>query len=795
MEETERDCLLFALYATVGEILEKHKKGPLFGTTNDESTSLCENVYNILHHGSSVQVTPDTVDFWPFIEGLLTVQPCLASLYKKFDRKRFLSNGERCQAWIRHSLEENSLGSHLAILVASQDHLERNYHDFAFLRHRHHFAAMRDCLRALEQEDMNRLPDLSEFTNIGMSGPLDLSPPDVVVRPHCGSIPSGYDSGVEFAENRKMMNASSFVPVNPVSSVGLSQAVGSLKTTRSVAMALEHHEGRDKSPSNAVMLLEKLKDGKARSYSLRKDEEEEEDPGEFDGEESNSEEEDDNDDEVDGGSDAEKSLDPSFVRLNVDELEENKGGEEVEESKDKEVGTESLLNMMGSPKLVSATNLERDNSHFIVSDCIISAVEELRSIEEEKRAFRIVAEEEKQYVRWRKSSEMKNDETDDSNSEKEYELSEEPKSPCSLRDHRSSSMASLFNVSDFQSVSRTRANSVASQRLAGKNSAEAVGQSMLDLFSDKELPPHSEMQHLILARDNYFRQVTSSYNTTVVDDESQVWGEASRVRGTSDWAPPRPQIIFFVHPTVKRKQAMAKQNFRCAGCGLRVEAQHMKYFRYCEYTGKYFCSSCHTRKMYIIPGRILQKWDFRQFSVSNHAHELLTRIFNDPIFNVAAANRALLRKVRDLAVATSVREQLHRMESFVKACRLADSLVPDFRRFGYLISSSEHALYSLKDLFRLNRGDLLPSLKDLAERALSHFDGCLLCQARGFVCEVCKDFKDIIFPFQTRKCAQCPECRNCFHSRCFESVKNQCSRCERMRARKLKGNEESEKPQ
>ena len=195
---------------------------------------------------------------------------------------------------------------------------------------------MRDCLRALEQEDMNRLPDLSEFTNIGMSGPLDLSPPDVVVRPHCGSIPSGYDSGVEFAENRKMMNASSFVPVNPVSSVGLSQAVGSLKTTRSVAMALEHHEGRDKSPSNAVMLLEKLKDGKARSYSLRKDEEEEEDPGEFDGEESNSEEEDDNDDEVDGGSDAEKSLDPSFVRLNVDELEENKGGEEVEESKDKE---------------------------------------------------------------------------------------------------------------------------------------------------------------------------------------------------------------------------------------------------------------------------------------------------------------------------------------------------------------------------------------------------------------------------------------------------------------------------
>eukprot|EP00118_Oscarella_pearsei_P008456 m.43592 g.43592 ORF g.43592 m.43592 type:complete len:293 (+) comp33461_c0_seq1:779-1657(+) len=283
------------------------------------------------------------------------------------------------------------------------------------------------------------------------------------------------------------------------------------------------------------------------------------------------------------------------------------------------------------------------------------------------------------------------------------------------------------------------------------------------------------MHHLMLARDNYFRKMTSSYAVDS-EDKSSVWGESSRFRGTSDWAPPRPQIIFNIHPTLKRKNVMMKQNSRCAGCGLRVEPQHVKYFRYCEYTGKYFCSNCHVRKLHILPGKILHKWDFKQYPVSNHAHELLTRIFNDAIFDVAAVNRSLLRKVKGLAAATSAREQLHHLESFVKACRLADGFAPDFRSFNYLTSTPDYTLYSLRDLFLLNRGDLLPELKSLLLRALSHVDRCLvrsrarvftrrccdtlveflqLCRGRGFICEVCRNTEDVIFPFQTRKCVQC----------------------------------------
>lgn len=55
MEETERDCLLFAFFATVGEVIEKTPSGSPF--TSRHLTDLTENLNNILQHGCSVQVS------------------------------------------------------------------------------------------------------------------------------------------------------------------------------------------------------------------------------------------------------------------------------------------------------------------------------------------------------------------------------------------------------------------------------------------------------------------------------------------------------------------------------------------------------------------------------------------------------------------------------------------------------------------------------------------------------------------------------------------------------------------
>lgn len=58
---------------------------------------------------------------------------------------------------------------------------------------------------------------------------------------------------------------------------------------------------------------------------------------------------------------------------------------------------------------------------------------------------------------------------------------------------------------------------------------------------------------------------------------------------------------------------MAKQNFRCAGCSMKVVPKYASRFRYCDYLGRYFCTFCHTNQVALIPARILQKWDFTRY--------------------------------------------------------------------------------------------------------------------------------------------------------------------------------------
>jgi run domain Beclin-1 interacting cysteine-rich containing protein len=95
---------------------------------------------------------------------------------------------------------------------------------------------------------------------------------------------------------------------------------------------------------------------------------------------------------------------------------------------------------------------------------------------------------------------------------------------------------------------------------------------------------------------------------------------------------------------------------------------------------------------------------------------------------------------------------------------LADGLSPDLEQCGYLVFNPEWTLFSLHHLILLHQGELIRLLKNLLSRALKHVSGCQLCQARGFVCEVCRNGKDIIFPFQVNKCIQCRSLSNCLLS-------------------------------
>lgn len=83
---------------------------------------------------------------------------------------------------------------------------------------------------------------------------------------------------------------------------------------------------------------------------------------------------------------------------------------------------------------------------------------------------------------------------------------------------------------------------------------------------------------------------------------------------------------------------------------------YIKRLRYCEYLGRYFCQCCHENAQAVVPGRVLRKWDFSKYCVSNFARDLLSKIAGDPLFDPNDINSGLYKKIKALE-AVRVRTQ------------------------------------------------------------------------------------------------------------------------------------------
>ncbi len=90
---------------------------------------------------------------------------------------------------------------------------------------------------------------------------------------------------------------------------------------------------------------------------------------------------------------------------------------------------------------------------------------------------------------------------------------------------------------------------------------------------------------------------------------------------------------------------LAAQGYRCTGCGMKVTPAYAKYFRFCHYTGKYFCQNCHMNATSLIPSHILDRWSFKKLPVSNFARDLLAKIHSDALFTISSDNTFIYSKV------------------------------------------------------------------------------------------------------------------------------------------------------
>ncbi|KAM9126682.1 run domain Beclin-1-interacting and cysteine-rich domain-containing protein isoform 1-T1 [Pangshura tecta] len=351
------------------------------------------------------------------------------------------------------------------------------------------------------------------------------------------------------------------------------------------------------------------------------------------------------------------------------------------------------------------------------------------------------------------------------------------------------SMASLFSDADIKrDAASSRKSFLSSESISHSflhsNSAEAVAMGLLKQFEGMQLPAASELDWLVPEQDAPQKLLPIPDSLPISPDDGEhadIYKLRIRVRGNLEWAPPRPQIIFNIHPAPTRKVAVAKQNYRCTGCGIRTDPDYIKRLRYCEYLGKYFCQCCHENTQMVIPSRILRKWDFSKYYVSNFSRDLLSKIWSDPLFSVQDLNAALYRKVKALNQVRLLRIQLFHLKNMFKTCRLAKELLDSFDTVPGHLTEDLH-LYSLNDLNATKKGELVPRLMELIKAGTLHVERCMLCQAKGFICEFCQKEEDIIFPFELNKCRTCEECKACYHKSCFKS--GCCPRCERLHARR-----------
>ncbi|XP_052445253.1 run domain Beclin-1-interacting and cysteine-rich domain-containing protein isoform X3 [Carassius gibelio] len=463
---------------------------------------------------------------------------------------------------------------------------------------------------------------------------------------------------------------------------------------------------------------------------------------------------------------------------------------------------QSLISYLSEQDFGSCADLEKENAHFSISESLIAAIELMKcnmrrpDDAEEEGDSDTEIQQLKQKIRLRRLQIRRRGtkpplssnnpvSVDSGGSRRSSQDSFHPSDSGSDRDvedielkeadiKRSASSSRSFLSSDSISPSMLQSNS-----------AESVAMGLLRQFEGMQLPAASELDWLVPEHDAPQKLLPMPDSLPISPDDGEhadIYKLRIRVRGNLEWAPPRPQIIFNIHPPPKRKVVVAKQNYRCAGCGIRIDPDYIKRLRYCEYLGRYFCQCCHENAQSVVPGKIIRKWDFSKSYVSNFSRDLLAKIAGDPLFNLNDINSGLYKKVKVLETVRALREQLNHMKNLLKTCRLAQEVLDQFDTLPGHLTEDFH-LFSLNDLTAVRSGGLGPKLRDLLRLGSSHVTDCVLCQAKGFICEFCGNDKDIIFPYELNKCLRCEDCHACYHKTCFKGGK-QCPRCLRLAERR-----------
>ncbi|XP_034741045.1 protein associated with UVRAG as autophagy enhancer isoform X1 [Etheostoma cragini] len=430
----------------------------------------------------------------------------------------------------------------------------------------------------------------------------------------------------------------------------------------------------------------------------------------------------------------------------------------------------------------SSCELEKENAHFVVVDMVLEVLEAAKwSLNHEGQTHcntctdrqKSAAEDKHRHTQSCSSGDPAQDNTETSNGNTHTHRRKQDEEEA---DHLPKTFSVLSSDSGFEDY-------VVDTTLTPTyflTNAECLAQQLVLDFRRSWLPSHEPRRGRKSLR-SCLQELPGTGGVAVSSESlAEKIRLRTRMRGSLSWAPPRFQIIFTAQPTHRRSEVVALQHFLCAGCGTAVEPRYIKKLRYCEYLGRYFCDCCHGGSEAVIPGRLLSCWDFGRYPVSDFSKQLLESVWQQPLFDLTCVGKTLYSRVKELQKFRELQDQLMGIKKLLTACRLSGRVMAEFEQLPAHLTEQPH-LFSMEDLLRVKKGQLMAQARALLHSAIEHVENCELCLARGFICEFCRE-RDIIFPFQSDTCKRCPVCRACFHKRCF--VEKKCPKCARIQSRK-----------
>ncbi|XP_053304848.1 differentially expressed in FDCP 8 homolog isoform X2 [Spea bombifrons] len=209
------------------------------------------------------------------------------------------------------------------------------------------------------------------------------------------------------------------------------------------------------------------------------------------------------------------------------------------------------------------------------------------------------------------------------------------------------------------------------------------------------------------------------------------------------------------------------QDYRCAECRAPISLRAVpSEARQCDYTGQYYCSNCHWNDLAVIPARVIHNWEFEPRRVSRCSMRYLALMLSRPVLKLREINPLLFNYVEELVEIRKLRQDILLMKPYFITCKEA-----------------MEARLLLQDLLDVHSGRLGCSLTEIHTTFAKHIKlDCERCQAKGFVCELCKE-GDVLFPFDSHT-SVCQDCAAVFHRDCYYDNSTSCPRCTRLNLRK-----------